>query len=103
MAVVESEEPEVFVRWLSDPTGAPPGGEALTDVLGRLRVWLDGCAAAPGNRCAVVSGYVARAIVVAALDLPLPVFWRLDAAPLSVTRLTAQAGRWRLACFAAAA
>lgn len=103
MAAIEGEEPELFRHWLSDPATAPPGGEALVEVLGRMGAWLNNVAATPGNRCAILSGYATRAIVVAALDLPLAVFWRLDAAPLSVTRLTAQGSRWRLACFGATA
>lgn len=102
MAEVESADPDAFVRWLSDPASAPHGGEPLEAVSGRVRGWLDTRAAAPSNSLVVLPPTVVRALVVTALDLPLSVFWRLDAAPLGLTRLTAQNGRWRLAAFNAA-
>ena len=103
MAAVEADSPEAFAQWLGDPAAAPHGGESLAQVLLRVQDWLDRSAAVPANRLAVASPFIIRAAVVAALDLPLPVFWRLNAAPLGVTRLTAQNGRWRLAGFNAAA
>ena len=102
MTSVEADSPEAFALWLADPGAAPHGGESLAQVLLRVKDWLDRSAALPANRLVVASPFIVRVIVVAALGLPPSVFWRLDAAPLGVTRLTAQNGRWRLAAFNAA-
>ena len=102
MAAVEADSSEAFAQWLGDPGAAPHGGESLAQVLLRVKKWLDRNAAVPANRLVVASSFIVRTAVVSALDLPPPVFWRLDAAPLGVTRLTAQNRRWRLAAFNAA-
>ena len=99
MGEVEADDRDAFANWLTDPHAAPHGGESLAGVVVRLRSWLEGCGAAPGSRLVVAPPFIVRALVVAALDLPLPAFWRLDAAPFAVSRLAAQAGRWRLAAF----
>ncbi|MDX7953162.1 histidine phosphatase family protein, partial [Lichenihabitans sp. Uapishka_5] len=99
MAKVAAAEPELFARWLSDPAAAPPGGEPLSGLLERAQHWLADRIGTPATTLAVVPPALLRALVVVALELPAARFWRLDAAPLGVSRLTVQNGRWRLAGF----
>ncbi|WP_407564140.1 histidine phosphatase family protein [Streptomyces sp. 184] len=111
-------EGEAVRAWLTDPAAAPHGGESLLQLRGRVGVWLDGLAGAPGPEgphvagdangaehgrppesrrvVAVAEAAAVRAAVVHALDLPSAAFWRLDAPPLSGTELTGRAGRWNL-------
>jgi broad specificity phosphatase PhoE len=57
---------------------------------------LDAQALVDGAAVAVTHAGPIRAAVVHALDAPPEAFWRVDAAPLSVTELHADEGRWRL-------
>ncbi|MEU9078547.1 histidine phosphatase family protein [Kitasatospora sp. NPDC004745] len=93
---VAAERPEQVAAWLADPAAAPHGGESLQQLGGRVGGWLDGLAAESGRVVAVVEPDVVRAAVVHALDLPAPVFWRLDVPPLAFTVITGRAGRWNL-------
>ncbi|MEU6593960.1 histidine phosphatase family protein [Streptomyces sp. NPDC046881] len=93
---VGADEPEAVGRWLTDPACAPHGGESVRDLCGRIARWLADAQAVGGRTLAVVEPEVVRAAVVAALDLPAALFWRLDVPPLTVTELSGRAGRWNL-------
>ncbi|MFI1016259.1 histidine phosphatase family protein [Streptomyces sp. NPDC020965] len=93
---VSAAEPAAVSRWLSDPSAAPHGGESLRELCGRVGAWLDSLD--PGHVVAVVEPGVVRATTVRALDLPLETFWRLDVAPLTLTRLSGRLNRWNLRC-----
>lgn len=81
--------------WLTSPDAAPHGGEPLTAVTTRAGHWLDRQAGT--SVTAVAHPTVVRALLAYALGLPPDGVWRLDVAPLSVSRLTHRAGRWHLA------
>jgi broad specificity phosphatase PhoE len=83
--------------WILDPDAAPHGGETLRAFAGRVGRWLDAQSAREGVAAAITHGGVVRAAVVHALRAPLPAFWQVDAAPLSVTELHAHDGRWTVA------
>ncbi|MFJ5806831.1 histidine phosphatase family protein [Streptomyces sp. NBC_01426] len=91
---VAAEDPEAVGAWLTDPGFAPPGGESVAALIARVGAHL--AALAPGTHRVVVEQAVVRAAVVHALELPAPVFWRLDARPDTVTTLTGRSGRWNL-------
>jgi broad specificity phosphatase PhoE len=89
-------DPAGASRWLSDPDSAPHRGESLSRFRGRVAEWLDEQAPGDGRTVAFTHAGVIRASVVHALDAPLASFWNIDAAPLSITELHAQDGRWRV-------
>jgi broad specificity phosphatase PhoE len=94
LADVHASDPEGASAWMLDPGAAPHGGESLTTFAGRVGAWLDAQAALDGAAAAITHGGVVKAAVVHALGAPLPAFWRIDAAPLSVTELHAHDARW---------
>jgi broad specificity phosphatase PhoE len=87
-------EPEAVRAWMTDPAGAPHGGESLLAVLARVCTWLAEQARLSGTAIAITHAGVIKAAVVGALDAPPAAFWRIDVAPLSVTELHAHDGRW---------
>lgn len=93
---IERREPRAVAAWLEDPEAAPHGGESLAELIARVGAWLEGEASAQGVTLAITHGAIARAAIVAAIEAPPHAFWRLDAAPLSLTRLSGHDGRWRL-------
>ena len=90
-------EPDGARAWMLDPDAAPHGGESLRTFAARVAEWLDAQAEREGTAAAITHGGVVKAAVVHALDAPLEAFWQIDAAPLSVTELHAQDGRWTIA------
>ena len=93
---VEAADPDGVVAWRADPRGAPHGGEALVDVLARVRGWLEGLEG-EGTRTVVTHPSVIRAAVVCGLEVPEEAFWTIDVAPTSVTELRRRGTRWRVA------
>jgi broad specificity phosphatase PhoE len=93
---VQAQEPEAVDNWLRNPDSAPHGGESLIDLMQRVAGWLDAQAAAPGVTLAVTHASVIRAAIVHAIDAGPRSFWRIDVAPLSLTRLNGEIGRWTL-------
>ncbi|OON72457.1 histidine phosphatase family protein [Streptomyces tsukubensis] len=96
LAAVGEEDPAGVAAWLGDPHYAPPGGESLAALHERIEGWLRGLTAAAMGVTAVVEPEVVRSAVVAALELPMAAFWRLDVRPLAVTELSGRSGRWNL-------
>jgi broad specificity phosphatase PhoE len=86
---VAAAEPQAVESWLTDPDGAPHGGETLTDLLRRVRGWLDRLPS--GHVVAITHPAVVRAAVVTALARS---FWQLNIAPLTLTELGGTPGRW---------
>jgi broad specificity phosphatase PhoE len=80
--------------WMTDPDAVPHGGESLRAFAARIARWLDEQAARDGAVVAITHAGVVKAAVVHALGAPLSAFWRVDAAPLSVTELHAHDRRW---------
>jgi broad specificity phosphatase PhoE len=82
--------------WFEDPDARPHGGESLMAFAARVAGWLDEQASVAGTAIAITHGGVIKAAVVYALGAPLDAFWRIDAAPLSITELHSHDGRWTL-------
>jgi broad specificity phosphatase PhoE len=82
--------------WMTDADARPHGGESLRAFAARVSSWLDAQARLSGRAIAVTHGGVVKAAVAHALGAPLDAFWRIDAAPLSLTELHAHDGRWTL-------
>lgn len=91
---VAHADPRGLHRWLSDPSSAPHGGEALAAVRERAGTWID--AMSREAVVAVAHPIVVRAVLTHALQMPDERLWGLDVAPLSLTRLTWRSGRWNL-------
>ena len=96
LAEVQQQDPEGVAQWLSDPSSAPHGGETLEDLMARVGHWLDSRREASGLVVAVTHASVIRAAIVLAIEATPRSFWRIDVAPLSLTRLSGSAGRWTL-------
>jgi broad specificity phosphatase PhoE len=91
-----AERPGETRRWMADPDSAPHGGESLRAFAVRVAAWLDAQAGLTGTCVAITHGGVVKAAVVHALAAPIEAFWRVDCAPLSLTELHANRGRWTL-------
>jgi broad specificity phosphatase PhoE len=94
-ADVHAADPAAFAAWLADPAGGAPEGETLDAVIARVRPWLVAQEQAEERSFAIVSPMIVRAILAAALAMPLPVAMRIDLAPLSQTILSFNR-QWRL-------
>jgi broad specificity phosphatase PhoE len=94
---VQAHEPDAIAEWLREPACAPHGGESIVDLIARVAQWLDLRRAAPERVVAITHAAVIRAAIVHAIEAPPQSFWRIDVAPLSLTRLSAANGRWTLA------
>jgi broad specificity phosphatase PhoE len=93
---VQAEEPEAVAAWLRDPAAAPHGGEPMLALLQRVADWLNGEQSHHRQSIIVTHAAIIRAAIVHAIGAPPQSFWRIDIAPLSVTRLSGTDGRWNL-------
>jgi len=84
--------------WLRDPAAKPPGGESMLSLMQRVAGWLDGENGRTGLSIVVTHATIVRAAIVHAIKAGPESFWRIDIAPLSVTRLSGKDGRWNLTC-----
>jgi broad specificity phosphatase PhoE len=91
---LQAEDPAGVMAWLRDPEAAPHGGESLADLTRRVAAWMDAAVNGDGSVVAVVDAGVVKAAVCVAVGAPLSAFWRVDIAPLTVTELGANGGRW---------
>lgn len=96
MAEVADAEPEAFALWRTDMAFAPAGGEALLSARARAGRWLASLAGRSGDMAALAPMIMARVLLTAALDAPLPLVWRIDVMPWSATGLTRHRDRWAL-------
>lgn len=94
LSEVQAADPDGAEAWMVQPEAAPHGGEPLSDFSARIAAWLEAQAQSRGPALVVTHAGVIRAAVVLALGAPLQAFWRVDAAPLALTELHADAGRW---------
>jgi broad specificity phosphatase PhoE len=98
LADVSADRPDDVRAWLTDPAAAPHGGESLDELVRRVAGWLDRVEGTERRTVlAVTHAAVVRAAVVHALGAPPGAFWRVDAGPLSVTRLRSGDRGWSLA------
>jgi broad specificity phosphatase PhoE len=94
LAELNAAEPDGVAAWMGDPTARPHGGETQAEFAERVARWLDAQATLEGRMLAITHGGVVKAALVHALGAPLEAFWRIDVAPLALTELHAQDGRW---------
>jgi broad specificity phosphatase PhoE len=93
---VHLREPEAVAIWLSDPAAAPHGGESILSLMQRTADWLLGEQAHHRTSIVVTHSAIIRAAMVHAIGAPPQCFWRMDIAPLSITRLSGDKDRWNL-------
>jgi broad specificity phosphatase PhoE len=93
---VYAREPEAVTAWLRDPAATPHGGEAIVSLLQRIAEWLASEQALDQQSIVVTHATVIRAVIVHAIEAAPQSFWRIDIAPLSMTRLSGANGRWNL-------
>jgi broad specificity phosphatase PhoE len=93
---IVTRDPKGVDEWLRDPAARPHGGEALLSVMQRVAQWLEGENTADERSLVVTHATVIRAAILHALGAPPASFWRIDIAPLSVTRLSGREKRWNL-------
>jgi len=93
---VKSRDPEAVAAWLRDPSAAPHGGESIAALTARVATWLETQRQIPGTTLAVTHASIVRAAVVLALRAPPHSFWRIDVAPLSLTKLSSSGEHWTL-------
>jgi broad specificity phosphatase PhoE len=93
---VQAQEPEALADWIKDPSAAPHGGESVVALIARVSAWLDMQLTRPGGILAVTHASVIRAAIVSALEAEARSFWHIDIAPLSLTQLSGNGGRWAL-------
>lgn len=93
---VAADEPEAVAAWLRDPAATPHGGESILAVMQRIAGWLAGEQAHARTSIVVAHAAVIRSAIVCALGAPPQSFWRIDIAPLSVSRLSGDGGRWNV-------
>jgi broad specificity phosphatase PhoE len=84
---IEDRDPEGLRAWQLDPTSRPHGGESLADLVERARTFVDRMARVPGRTAAVTDGGLVKASIVAALQMPLELYWAVDVSPASITEL----------------
>jgi broad specificity phosphatase PhoE len=93
---VQARDPDAVSEWIRDPEAAPHGGESVVALIARVSSWLEAQKAVPGIIVAVTHASVIRAAMVCALEAEPRSFWHIDVAPLSLTELSANNGRWTL-------
>jgi broad specificity phosphatase PhoE len=98
---VRTLEPDAVAEWLRNPEAAPHGGESMLALMKRVATWLDVQTASPGVTVAVTHASVIRAAILHAIEAGPRSFWRIDIAPLSITRLNGDASHWTLASIGA--
>jgi broad specificity phosphatase PhoE len=91
-----AREPEPVAAWMRTPEAAPHGGESVVSLMQRVADWLRGEQAQARRSIAVTHSAIVRAAIVHAIGAPPQSFWRIDIAPLSITHLSGNNGRWNL-------
>jgi broad specificity phosphatase PhoE len=93
---LQASEPDAIALWLHDPAAAPHGGESITAHIRRVGQWLADEQAQRQRAIVITHPAVIRAAIVHVIEAAPQSFWRIDIAPLSVTRLSSQGRRWNL-------
>jgi broad specificity phosphatase PhoE len=97
-----AREPEAAAAWLSDPAAVPHGGEAILSVMQRVAGWLAAEQTQHRRSIIITHATIIRSAIVQAIAAPPQSFWRIDIAPLSITRLSGSNRRWNFIAPAAA-
>jgi broad specificity phosphatase PhoE len=101
---VYADDPTAVAAWLGDPEATPHGGESISSLMQRVAHWLAAEQAHHRRSIVVTHAAIIKAAIVRAIDAMPQSFWRIDVAPLSITRLSGVDGRWNLVsagCFPA--
>jgi broad specificity phosphatase PhoE len=93
---VLAQNPDAVSEWLRDPAAAPHGGESILSLMRRVAEWLGGEDIQDQQSIVVTHAAAIRAAIVHAINAAPHSFWRIDIAPLSITRLSGTNGRWNL-------
>ncbi|GAB2507760.1 histidine phosphatase family protein [Nocardia heshunensis] len=93
---MEDLAPEQLMSWLTDPAHRSHGGESITDLLPRVRTWLDDLAGSGDRILAITHPAIVRAAVLSTLNAPPESFWRIDIPPLTATTLHHRPPAWTL-------
>jgi broad specificity phosphatase PhoE len=94
---VNTRDPAAVSTWLRDAAATPHGGESILSLMQRVAEWLGGEHAHHQQSIVVTHATIIRAAIVHAIEAAPQSFWRIDIAPLSITRLSGANGRWNLA------
>jgi broad specificity phosphatase PhoE len=80
---------DLWTRWRTDASFAPPGGESLEALSIRVRAACDALSAAAANSIVVVVTHVSpiKAAIAWALDVPVGIAWRTYVEDASVSRI----------------
>jgi broad specificity phosphatase PhoE len=80
---------DMRVRWRTDASFAPPGGESLAALEARVRSACESLAAAAASAVVVVVTHVSpiKAAIAWALDVPVTIAWRMYVEDASVSRI----------------
>lgn len=89
-------DPLELMSWMSDPDFRGHGGESVTEVIERVRQFLDTVADRHERIVAVTHPAIVRASILVALAAPPESFWRIDIPPCSVTTLHCRGPGWTL-------
>jgi broad specificity phosphatase PhoE len=95
LAEVSAREPDAVATWLRTPAATPHGGESLLSLMRRVSDWLRS-EQAQQRSIVVTHSAIIRAAIVQAIGAPPQSLWRIDIAPLSITRLSGEDDRWNL-------
>jgi broad specificity phosphatase PhoE len=95
---VYARESDGVAAWLRDPAATPHGGESILRLMQRIDEWLTAEQACHLQSIVVTHATIIRAAIIHAIAAPPQSFWRIDIAPLSITRLSGTNGRWNLVC-----
>jgi len=88
--------PADLAAWVTDPAFASHGGESVTELMSRVRDWLESLTVDRCRIVAVTHQAVVRASIIIALDAPPKSFWRIDIAPAARTDLHFRGHAWTL-------
>jgi broad specificity phosphatase PhoE len=91
---IEASDKPRLLAWLADPAIAPPGGESMAELAGRVGAWLDLRLVDDRDWLVISHAAVMRAAIAHALSIPIAATSAIDIAPLSMLELSYN-GRWR--------
>jgi broad specificity phosphatase PhoE len=89
-AVLQTMDPEAWNRWRADPSFAPPGGESLEVLAGRVAEACEALASRARERDIVVVSHVSpiKAAVAWALGVGPDTSWRMFLGVAAITRIS---------------
>lgn len=92
---IHAADAEALSQWVANPASGTPDGESMDAAVARAAVWLDAQSKAETSILAVTHPMIIRAMIAAAINIPVPAVLRIDIAPLSSVVLSFNR-MWRL-------